>query len=158
MSCSSTSNSPGELNSSSILKIYSKIALILINLFIKSSIINTIYQEAIFISKEGKFIAHSYIFISKNIYVLKKEIILHCTCPWYKPASCMVLSGLFKGSKVLLMYLFHNLVSFSPGILKIFLISFSIVSVWREENTSLVFDYTNSIRLNKASESPTLFL
>lgn len=40
----------------------------------------------------------------------------------------MVLSGLFNGSKVLLMYLFHSLVSFSAGMLNSLRISFSIVS------------------------------
>lgn len=41
----------------------------------------------------------------------------------------MVLSGLLRGSKVLVMYLFHSLVSFSSGMLNSFRISFSIMSV-----------------------------
>lgn len=40
----------------------------------------------------------------------------------------MVLSGLLSGSKVLVMYLFHSLVSFSSGMLNSFRISFSIMS------------------------------
>lgn len=40
----------------------------------------------------------------------------------------MVLSGLLRGSKVLVMYLFHSLVSFSSGMLNSFRISFSIMS------------------------------
>lgn len=41
----------------------------------------------------------------------------------------MVLSGLFSGSKVLLMYLFHSRVSFSSGMLNSFRISCSMLSV-----------------------------
>lgn len=60
----------------------------------------------------------------KVIWITK----LYSTCPWKRPASCTVLSGLFSCSYVLLMYLFQSRVSFSDGILKRVLISFSIVS------------------------------
>lgn len=48
--------------------------------------------------------------------------------PWYSPVSCMVLSGLFKCSYVLNMYLFHSRTSSPSCTLKRFLISFSMVS------------------------------
>lgn len=63
------------------------------------------------------------------------------TCPWKRPASCTVLSGLFSCSYVLLMYLFHSRVSLSAGISNSLLISFSIVSANRGRQGDRLIDW-----------------
>lgn len=65
------------------------------------------------------------------------------TCPWKRPASCTVLSGLFSCSYVLLMYLFHSRVSLSAGISNSLLISFSIVSANRGRQGDRLIDWLN---------------